>query len=72
MEIKTLGDFRRITKDLDDDFKFDIRIMKRVPEEELVKRCYPYPWDMIDGKMEFQDVGVADKDFCIGIYEKED
>ena len=72
MEIKTLGDFRRITKDLNDDFKLYIRIMKKVPEEELIKRGYPYPWDMIDGRMEFQDVGVADKDICIGIYEKED
>ena len=68
MEIKTLGDFRRLTKDLDDDFKFDIHIMKEVPEEELVKRRYPYPWDMYDGRMEFHDIGYSDKDFCIGIY----
>lgn len=33
MEIKTLGDFRRLTKDLDDDFKFDVRIMREVPKE---------------------------------------
>ena len=69
MEIKTLGDFRRLTKDLDDDFKFDVRIMKEVPKEELVKRIYPYPWDMIDGRIEFHDIGYSDKDFCIGIYE---
>lgn len=70
MEIKTLGDFRRLTKDLDDDFKFDVRIMKEVPKEELTERLYPYPWDMIDGRIEFHDIGYSDKDFCIGIYEK--
>ena len=68
MEIKTLGDFRRLTKDLDDDFKFDIRIMREVPKEELKNRLYPYPWDMYDGRMEFYDIGYSDKDFCIGIY----
>lgn len=70
MEIKTLGDFRKLTKDLSDDFKFDVRIMKEVPKEELAERGYPYPWDMIDGRIEFHDIGYTDKDFCIGIYEK--
>ena len=68
--IKTLGDFRRITKNLDDEFKLDIRIMKEVPEEELKTRIYPYPWDITRGIMEFHDVGYSDKDFCIGIYEE--
>ena len=69
MEIKTLGDFRRLTKDLDDDFKFDIRIVRGVPQEELEKSKYPYSWYMTNGKMEFHDIGYTDKDFCIGIYE---
>ena len=68
MEIKTLGDFRRLTKDLDDDFKFNVRIMREVSKEELENRLYPYPWDMIDGRIEFHDIGYSDKDFCIGIY----
>ena len=70
MEIKTLGDFRKLTKDLDDDFKLDIRIMKEVSEEELSKRSYPYPWDICNGRMEFHDIGYSDKDLCIGIYER--
>ena len=69
MEIKTLGDLRRLTKNLDDDFKFDVRIMREVPKEELTNRLYLYPWDMIDGRIEFHDIGYSDKDFCIGIYE---
>lgn len=69
--IKTLGDFRRLTASLEDDFKIDIRIMKEVPEEELKGRLYPYPWDMIDGRMEFHDIGYSDKEFCVGVYENE-
>lgn len=70
MIINTVGDIRKIIKDLDDDFKFHIRIMKEVPEEELKSRRYPYPWDMIDGYLEFHDIGYSDKELCIGVYER--
>ena len=71
MEITSYGNknFRRFYKDIEDDFKIDVRIMRKVPEEELKNRCYPYSWEILDGRIEFQDIGVADKDFCIGIYE---
>lgn len=42
-KIKTVGDFRKITENLSDDFKLDVKIMKEVPEEELKHRSYPYP-----------------------------
>lgn len=70
-DILTIGDFRRMTKDLDDDFKLDVRIMKLIPEEKLKNMYYPYPWNMIEGKIEFHDIGWSDKEFCIGIYEKD-
>jgi hypothetical protein len=70
MDIKTIGDFRRLTQNLDDDFKLDVRIMKEVTEEELKNRRYPYPWDMFDGRLEFHDIGYSDKEFCIGVYEQ--
>ena len=70
--IKTVGDLRKILKDLDDDFKLDIRIMKEIPEKELVGRKYPYPWEMIDGYLELQDIGYFDRELCIGVYEKDD
>ena len=54
--IKTVGDLRKILNNLDDDYKLDIRIMKEIPEEELAGRSYPYPWNMIDGYLEFQDI----------------
>lgn len=68
--IETVGAIRKLIENLDDDFKLDIRIMKEVPEEELKNRNYPYPWDMIDGKLEFQDIGYGDKELCLGVYEK--
>ena len=60
-KIKTLGDFRRLTKDLDDDFEIEFRVRRRVPEEELKSRSYPYPYDTeyFEG-FEFDDVGYSD------------
>ena len=67
--IKTVGDLRKILTDLDDDFELDIRIMKEIPKKELMEMSYPYPWSMIDGYLEFQDIGYSDKRLCIGVYE---
>ena len=69
MEIKTLGDFRRLTKDLDDDFIFDINIMKEVTEEQLAERYYKYPWDNHEAKMQLHDIGYSGKVLGLGIYE---
>jgi len=70
-KIKTVGDIRKMINGLDDDFKLDIRIMKKVPENELSQRLYPYPWDMEDGHMEFQDISWSEKEVSVGIYERE-
>lgn len=43
--------------------------MKEIPKKELMKMSYPYPWSMIDGYLEFQDIGYSDKRLCIGVYE---
>ena len=68
--IKTVGELRKILNDLDDGYKLDIRIMKKIPEQELIRKGYPYPWEMIDGYLEFQDIGYSHKELCIGVYEK--
>lgn len=68
-KIKTVGDLRKILNDLDDNYKLDIRIMKEISEKELIGSHYPYPWEMVDGYLEFQDIGVSDKELCIGVYE---
>ena len=68
-KIETVGELRELLKDLDDDYKLDIRIMKAIPEKELKNSSYPYPWEMIKGYLEFQDIGVSDKELCLGVYE---
>ena len=68
-KIETVGELRELLKDLDDDYKLDIRIMKAIPEKELKNSSYPYPWNMIDGYLKFQDIGVSDKELCLGVYE---
>ena len=66
--IKTLGDFRRLTEDLDDNFAIEFRVRTRVQEEELKNRKYPYPYDTeyFDG-FEFDDVGYSDNVVCFGV-----
>lgn len=66
--IKTLGEFRKLTEQLDDDFKIEFRVRTRVPEEELIKRRYPYPFDTeyFEG-FQFDDIGYSDKVICIGV-----
>ena len=68
--IKTVGDLRKITEGLTDDFRLDVRIMNEVPDEELKQRKYPYPWDMKDGYLEFHDISYSDKELCLGVYER--
>ena len=68
-KIETVGELRELLKDLDDDYKLDIRIMKAISEKELKNSSYPYPWNMIDGYLEFQDIGYSDKELCLGVYE---
>ena len=68
-KIETVGELRELLKDLDDAYKLDIRIMKAISEKELKNSSYPYPWNMIDGYLEFQDIGYSDKELCLGVYE---
>ena len=70
MKLNTVGDLRKIISDLDDDFKLDMRIMERIPEEELKSMYYPYPWRIYDAYLEFQDIGYSDKELCLGAYYK--
>jgi len=67
MKIKTLGDFRRITKDLGDDFNIDLRVRTKLTPEELVKSSYPYPYKTKYTYLEFDDIGYSDKDICLGV-----
>lgn len=67
-KIKTLGDFRKLTAHLDDDFTIDFRVRRRLSEEELKNRTYPYPYDTeyFEG-FEFDDIGYSNKKVCFGV-----
>lgn len=68
-KIETVGELRKILNDLQDDYKLDIHIMKAIPEKGLKGSRYPYPCEMIEGYLEFQDIGVSDNELCLGVYE---
>lgn len=69
MEIRTIGDLKNLIKNLDDDFKIEIKIMEEIPDEKLKGMMYPYPWKMTDAILEMADVGYSDKIFNLRVYE---
>lgn len=70
MTIKTLGDFRRLTEHLSDDFNIEMRIRCRLTDEELKDCRYPYPYETEYTTLEFDDIGYSDKDLCLGVETK--
>lgn len=58
-KIRTVGDFRRFTKGLDDDFKLDVEIVTYVPE-----------YEHYEAELEFEDIGYGEKLLCIGVCGK--
>lgn len=70
MKIKTLGDFRKLTENLSDDFNIEIRIRRELTEEELKQCLYPYPYETELAELEFDDIGFSDKDLCLGVETK--
>ena len=70
MEIRTIGELRNLIKNLDDDFKIEVKIMEEIPDEELEGMSYPYPWKMTEATLEMADVGYSDKVLNLRIYEK--
>lgn len=73
MEIKTLGQFREITKNLPDNYEIEMRIRRRISDEEMKEladkygRIYPYPYETDYSTLEFDDVGVSDRVLCLGV-----
>lgn len=70
MKIKTLGDFRKITENLDDDFIFDVRITKEIPKDDLMKQSYPYPWVTFETEIDGYDIGYSNREILINVCEK--
>jgi hypothetical protein len=67
MIIKTLGDFRKLTESLEDDFNIEMRIRRRLSDEEVKNCIYPYPYETFHVNLEFDDIGYSDKDLCLGV-----
>lgn len=67
MIIKTLGDFRKITEHLEDNFNIEMRIRRKLSEDELKNSLYPYPYETFYVQLEFDDIGYSDKDLCLGV-----
>ena len=59
MEIKNVGKLRKIIENLPDDFEIEIRIRRKLTDEELKNCRYPYPYDTEYLILEFDDLGVT-------------
>lgn len=66
--IFTLGDFRKLTENLSDDFRIEMRVSREVPDSVVDQLAYPMTTDTDyqDG-FEFDDVGVSDKVLCLSV-----
>jgi len=64
--IKTVGQLRDIIKNLEDDYKIELRVRRHLTDEELKNLAYPYPYETKNCILEFDDVGVSDKVLCLG------
>lgn len=67
IEIKTVGDLRKIIANLSDDFEIEMRIRRKLTDEELKYCLYPYPYATEYSTLEFDDVGWSDKVLCLGV-----
>lgn len=66
-KIKTVGDLRKVIADLSDDFDIEMRIRRKLSDEELKQMPYPYSYETEYSTLEFDDVGYSDKVLCLGV-----
>lgn len=72
-EIKTVGDLRKVIADLSDDFEIEMRIRRKLSDEEIIElhnkygRIYPYPYETEYATLEFDDIGHSDRVLCLGV-----
>lgn len=69
MEIKNVGQLRKIIENLSDDYEIEMRIRRRLTDEELKNCRYPYDTEYLT--LEFDDIGVSDKVLCLGVTSNE-
>lgn len=71
-EIKTVGQLKKIIENLSDDYEIEIRVRRKLTDEELKDMIYPYPYNTQYTILEFDDIGVSDRVLCLGTEIKED
>lgn len=58
---------RKIIENLSDDYEIEMRVRRKLTDEELKNCRYPYPYDTEYLILEFDDIGVSDKVLCLGV-----
>ncbi len=71
MEIKNVGQLRKIIENLPDDYEIEMRIRRKLTDEELKELRYPCPYDTEYLTLGFDDIGVSDKVLCLGVTSNE-
>lgn len=72
-KIKTVGQLRKIIESLSDDYEIEMRVRRRLTDEEIRQlhekygKIYPYPYYTQNTDLEFDDIGVSDKVLCLGV-----
>jgi hypothetical protein len=61
-----VGKLKQIIQDIPNDFTIQMRVRSRLSNEQIIKSKYPYPFHTINTELEFDDVGISDKQLCLG------
>lgn len=67
VQIKTIGDLRKATESLEDNFKIEIHSYEDIPKEELRTMPYPYPTRTINHDLSVVDIGYSDEIIIFGL-----
>ena len=65
----TIGELKKLIKDVPNDFEFEVDVSKRKTEAELKNSSYPYPYNFERCKTDNRDydIGWSDKKMKIDI-----
>lgn len=76
MEVKNVGQLRKIIENLSDDYEIEMRVRRKLSDDEVRELhnkyglIYPYPYETQYVELEFDDIGVSDKVLCLGVTYK--
>lgn len=71
-KIKTVGDLRKVIANLSDDFEIEMRIRRKLTDDELKQMPYPYPYETEYSTLEIDDIGHSDRVLCLGVEREDD